>query len=81
MMFTEATKGKGLDIASGGHKLLKSLGTTWIEVVETPDAEATGATPLPGPYLPHGGHLLQIFRLYDDVQGAFIIILVTGQGS
>ena len=44
MMFTEAAKGKSLDISPGGHKLLKSLGTTWIEVVETPDAEVTGAS-------------------------------------
>ena len=80
IMFTEAAKGKSLDISPGAHKLLKSLGTAWIEVVETPDADVTGATPLPGPYLTHGGHLLEIFRLYDDVQGAFITSLVPGQG-
>ncbi|KAK0512827.1 hypothetical protein JMJ35_004844 [Cladonia borealis] len=51
IMFTEAAKEKGLDISPRAHKLLKSLGTAWIEVVETPDAEITGATLLPGPYL------------------------------
>ena len=57
------------DISQAAHKLLKSLGNSWVDTVDTDGADDI---PPPGPYVTAGQHLLEVFRLYNDVQGAFM---------
>ena len=73
VIFTGLTGGTSLDISPAAHKLLESLGTSWIEVYDTDGADDT---PPPGPYVAAEQHLLEVFRLHDDVQGAFMHSLV-----
>ena len=69
VIFSGVTRGSSLDISPEANELLESLGTSWIEILDVNDGEDT---PLPGPYVTAGHHLLEIFRLYDDLQGAFM---------
>lgn len=68
VIFSELTKGSSLGISPAANNLLESLGTCWIGTYDVND----GDDPLPGPYVTDGHHLLEIFRLYDDLQGAFM---------
>ena len=61
--------GSSLDISPAANELLESLGTSWIEILDVKDGDDT---PLPGSYVTAGHNLLEIFRLYDDLQGAFM---------
>ncbi|KAL8713801.1 MAG: hypothetical protein Q9225_006711 [Loekoesia sp. 1 TL-2023] len=67
-----------LTISRDASHYLKSLGTTWVEIS---DLHAAAPTPGPGPYLASGGQLLEVHRLYDDTQGAFIAGIVPGTGA
>ncbi len=58
-----------IDFSHDASDLLKSPGTTWIEFW---NANSAGDAPPPGPYLTFEQHLLEVFRLYDDIQGAFM---------
>ena len=71
VIFTGLTDGTSLDISPAAHKLLVSLGTSWIEVYDTDGAYDT---PPPGPDVTAEQHLLEVF--HDDVQGAFMHSLV-----
>ena len=73
VIFTGVTSGTSLDIAPPAHKLLESLGTIWIEVH---DADGAYDMPPPGPYVTIEQHLREVFRLHDDVQGAFMHSLI-----
>ena len=55
------------------HQLLESLGTKWAEILDTGDEDDF---PPPGPYVAARQHLLEVFKLNDDLQGAFINGLV-----
>ena len=66
VIFTGVTNG---DISRAARKLLESLGTNWIETL---DSDGADDIPPPGPYVTAGQHLLEVFRLYNDVQGAFM---------
>ena len=66
VIFTGVTNGH---ISRAARKLLESLGTSWIETIDT---DGTDDIPPPGPYITAGQHLLEVFRLYNDVQGAFM---------
>ena len=69
VIFSGVTSGSSLDISPGANELLESLGTSWVEIFDVNDGDDS---PLPGPYVTAGNHLLEIFRLYDDLQGAFM---------
>lgn len=64
-----------IDISAGANKFLHSIGATMIELV---DATKSTAVPPPGPYFASDQCLLEIWRLYDDSQGAFLTPLVPG---
>ena len=68
VIFSGVTSGSSLDIAPAANELLESLGTSWIEILDVNDGDDT---PSPGPYVTDRHDLLEIFRLYDDLQGAF----------
>lgn len=72
VIFTGVTSGTSLDISPAANKLLKSLGNNW---VDTLDIDGADDIPPPGPYVTARQHLLEVFRLYDDVQGAFMNVL------
>ncbi|KAL8939594.1 MAG: hypothetical protein Q9216_003274 [Gyalolechia sp. 2 TL-2023] len=55
---------ESLEITAEAERYLASLGTTFLEVMTAAIA--------PGPYLASRGQLLEVYRLYDDAQGAFI---------
>ena len=69
VIFTGLTSGTSLDISRAARQLLEWLGTSWVEAY---DHEAQDEIPPPGPYFTAEQHLLEIFKLYNDVQGAFI---------
>lgn len=69
VIFTGLTNGTCVDVSPAANQLLESLGNSWIETLDTNDIDKI---PPPGPYVTAGQHLLEIFRLYDDVQGAFM---------
>lgn len=73
VIFTGVTSGTSLDISPEAELLLKSLGMSWHEEF---DVDAADNTPLPGPYVVAEQHLLEIFRLYTDSQGAFMNSLI-----
>ena len=58
-----------LDISPSARRLLRSLGTMWLDTIES---NFVDDLPLPGPYLVVRRELREIVRLHDDVQGAFI---------
>lgn len=64
-----------VEISAGANKFLRALGTTRIEFI---DASKTTVVPPPGPYFVSDQCLLEIWRLYDDSQGAFLTTLVPG---
>ena len=68
----------GFEVTPEATELLKSLGTTWVEVLNNGN---TKDTPAPGPYITYEGQLLEVFRLYDDTQGAFVTSVVPDTGS
>lgn len=76
VIFTEVDA--GFEVTPEAIDLLKSLGTTWVEVLEY---GATKDTPAPGPYITYERQLLEVFRLYDDTQGAFVTSVVPDTGS
>ena len=78
VIFTGLTDGTCVDISPAAHQLLESLGNSWIETLDTNDIDKT---PPPGPYVTAGQHLLEVFRLYDDVQGAFMNGLIPARHS
>ena len=69
VIFSGVTSGSNPDISPVANELLESLGTSWIEIRDVNEGDDT---PLPGPYVAAEHHLLEIFRLYDDHQGAFM---------
>ena len=69
VIFTSVTGGTSVTIFPAAKKLLESLGTCWVEMLDT---DSKDDTPPPGPYVAAGQQLSEIFRLYDDVQGAFV---------
>ena len=69
VVFSGVTSGSSLEISPAANELLESLGTGWVEILDVNDGDDI---PLPGPYVTAGNHLLEIFRLYDDLQGAFM---------
>ena len=73
VIFTGSSGKDNVEILPDAVQLLQSWGTTWTEVL---DVDSKGNIPLPGPYLALGGHLLEIFRLYDDTHGAFMSAIV-----
>ena len=73
VILTGASDPCGITISPDAWQLLGSLGTTWAEVLRFVD---TGHFPKPGPYVASDGVLLEIFRLYDDTQGAFMSSVV-----
>lgn len=64
-----------VDITPGANDFLHSMSTTWIEVM---DLRNVTSPPAPGPYFAHGKHIYEIWRLYDDSQGAFMTSLIPG---
>ena len=64
--------GVDLEITEAARQLLRSKGTTWIETVGTSDDLR------PGPYVARQGSLTPVWRLYDDVQGAFLHSILPG---
>lgn len=62
-----------VEITPGAQELLKSRGTKWIYVL---DPRKAGTLPRPGPYIGSEQRLLEIWRLYDDTNGAFLTSLV-----
>ena len=69
VIFTGVTSGTYVDVSPAAYLLLKSLGNSWIETLDIDDIDQI---PPPGPYVAAEQHLLEIFRLYDDIQGAFM---------
>ena len=69
VIFTAVTGGTSVTISPAANKLLESLGTCWVETLDT---DSKDDTPPPGPYVAAGQQLSEIFRLYDDFQGAFM---------
>ena len=66
---TGVTSETSLDIPPAVYKLLESLGTSWVEPLDT---DGVDEIPPSAPHVTAGQYLLQFFRIYDDVQGAFI---------
>lgn len=64
-----------IDVTAGATKLLESMGTEWIELVDT---ASSAFNPPPGPYYVWDKQLFEIWKLYDDCQGAFLTSLVPG---
>ena len=73
VIFTGMMSGKCVDVSPAANQLLESLGNSWIETLDTDNIDEI---PPPAPYVTAGRHLLEIFRLYDDNQGAFMNGLV-----
>lgn len=73
VIFAGAVINSKPDISPDAYQLLKSLGTKWMEV---PSFLDVGNNLLPGPYLACNQVLLEVFRLYDDTQGAFMNSIV-----
>ena len=69
VIFTGASDRSNITILPDAWQLLISLGTTWTDTLNLADA---GEIPKPGPYIASDQVLLEIFRLYDDTQGAFM---------
>lgn len=63
-----------VEVTHGARKLLHSLGTSWIELADS----SSGSSPLPGLYHVIEKQLYEIWKLYEDSQGAFLIALVPG---
>ena len=61
-------------ITSGANDFLHSLGVSWIEI-HILEASLVPA-PLPGPYYVVNQQISEIWRLYNDVQGAFLTSLI-----
>ena len=72
VIFTGAVEGH-VKITRGARKLLRSLGNEWIHII---DIENVEATPKPGPYIASKQWLFEVWKLYDDVQGAFLASLI-----
>jgi hypothetical protein len=62
-----------IEITPGAGGLLKSLGTTWTDILEI---EVGGTVPPAGPYVAYAQRLFEVWKLYADVQGAFMASLV-----
>ena len=56
-------------ITDEAHSLLRIYGNEWIEIW---NSYSTERLPAEGPYWTNRTQLFQIFRLYDDAQGAFV---------
>ena len=69
VIFTAVTGRKSVTISPAAKNLLESLGTCWVQMLDT---DGKDDTPPPGPYVAAGQQLSEVFRLYDDVQGAFM---------
>ena len=77
VIFMGARDNAESQITPDARQMLESMGTNWIE---TPEAMNGREVPKPGPYLATQQDLLEIFRLYDDVQGAFMSsVILHGQ--
>lgn len=73
VIFTGATDGPSLEVTPAAKRLLDSLGNKWVEVLGKNGVD--DKLP-PGPYLVVKQLLLDISRLYDDFQGAFMTGLI-----
>ena len=60
-------------ISPDASRYLQGLGTTWIEIL---DLDSAALKPAPGPYLASEGKLLDVRRLYDNTQAAFVTRIV-----
>ena len=69
-----AAKRAELEVTATAQNLLRSLGNGWIEIH---DLNLVDSVPAPGPYMTNGRELLEVFRLYDDTQGAFMTGLIS----
>ena len=78
VIFTRVTSEARLEVSPAATKLLESLGNRWVQTFDTHDEDDA---PPPGPYVTNEHHLLEVFRLYDDVQGAFMNGLISGPES
>lgn len=66
-----------IQIAPDAHQLLDGMGTSWIETLTGVNE---GGQLKQGSYLALQQELLEIFRLYDDVQNAFMSsVILQGQ--
>lgn len=73
VIFAGSSGKDNVEILPDAVQLLQSWGTVSTEVL---NVDSTGNVPLPGPYLALGGHLFEIFRLYDDTHSAFMSAIV-----
>ena len=64
----------GIEITPEVDRLLKSLGTRWIDMLEI---GSEGTVPPAGPYVVYTQRLSKARKLYTDVQGAFVASLVS----
>jgi hypothetical protein len=62
-------------ISSGALALLKSLGCEWIEIHAKKN---DGALPIRGLYVASDKKLFEVYKAYDDAQGAFLESLLPG---
>lgn len=62
VVFTQGTRMPKVSAEASDY--MKSLGNTWFKI--------TAARQSPGPYLTFGGQLFEVYRVYDDTQGAFM---------
>lgn len=69
VIFTGVASEASLKVSPAATKLLKSLGNSWVQTFDTHDQDDA---PPPGPYVTDKNNLLEVFRLYDDIQGAFM---------
>ncbi len=69
VIFTRVAGSTSPEISPAANKLLESLGMSWSDILHSNDEDDV---PPPGPYVVVGQQLLEIFRLYDDFQGAFM---------
>jgi hypothetical protein len=73
----EGASGKGVDdlVTPDAVNFLQSFGTQWIEI-------ANNSNPArPGPYLAFHQKLMEVYRLYDDIQRAFLTSFIPGEGE
>ena len=78
VIFTGVAGGTSPEISPAANELLESLGMSWSDILHPDDEDET---PPPGPYVAVGQQLLEIFRLYEDVQGAFMNGLISTSHS
>lgn len=74
VIFTCAAK-DDIEITPDADGLLKSLGTRWTDIR---DVGSGDTIPPAGPYVAYRQRLLEVWKLYADVQGAFMASIMRG---